>query len=604
MNSGQTVSESRPAERAAPLFSKPLAVAGLLLVGGYAVGSLALPRGHALTAFGDIGQCLAAAFAAAALLLNGSSRGPRTKAFWLLMGLGTACWLVGQMLWTYFEVILRQPVPNPFLGDVILFLHAVPMIGALALQPHDPGKDLKIHLGYIDFSLLLVWWVYLYLFLVIPWQYIAPDVQLYGQSYDNLEGMENLILTAGLLALAVRARKHWRFVYGHLVGAAALFAVGAYVTNVAIDRQKYYTGSVYDFPLVAGLVWFGTAGLMARRLPLPSEASAAPQQESSVWPGRLAATAVVSMPLLALWVLQSGMQPLAVRDFRLSVTQVTILVVAFLIFVRQKMVGRDRLRLLHSSQESLENLKRLQTQLIQAEKLASLGQLAAGAAHEINNPLTGILGYSDLLVDNETLDPQSRAIAEKIRTLARRIKRLVSNLLSFSRQVPGEKTVLDLNGVLQSALHLNELDLRGKHITVDINVDPKLPSVRGDANQLLQVFFNVINNAVDAMQEVGGGRLTIATRQDGSNAVAEFSDTGPGMAAPHLVFDPFYTTKPVGKGTGLGLSICYGILQEHGGRIRCYNRPEGGATFRVELPAVFVEVPARDAEPQHAVESR
>jgi two-component system NtrC family sensor kinase len=151
---------------------------------------------------------------------------------------------------------------------------------------------------------------------------------------------------------------------------------------------------------------------------------------------------------------------------------------------------------------------------------------------------------------------------------------------------------------------LNELDLRGKHITVDINVDPKLPSVRGDANQLLQVFFNVINNAVDAMQEVGGGRLTIATRQDGSNAVAEFSDTGPGMAAPHLVFDPFYTTKPVGKGTGLGLSICYGILQEHGGRIRCYNRPEGGATFRVELPAVFVEVPARDAEPQHAVESR
>jgi signal transduction histidine kinase len=113
-----------------------------------------------------------------------------------------------------------------------------------------------------------------------------------------------------------------------------------------------------------------------------------------------------------------------------------------------------------------------------------------------------------------------------------------------------------------------------------------LPGVRGDANQLLQVFFNVIDNAIDALEEAGGGRLTVRTALEQQHVVVEISDTGPGIKDPRLVFDPFYTTKPVGKGTGLGLSICYGIVQEHGGRISCFNRPEGGATFRIDLPAV------------------
>jgi two-component system, NtrC family, sensor kinase len=110
--------------------------------------------------------------------------------------------------------------------------------------------------------------------------------------------------------------------------------------------------------------------------------------------------------------------------------------------------------------------------------------------------------------------------------------------------------------------------------------------VRGDPNQLLQVFFNIINNAVDAMDEISGGTLTVRTMSERGNVVILFSDTGPGVREPRLVFDPFYTTKPVGKGTGLGLSICYGLIHDHGGQISCYNRPEGGATFRVELPAV------------------
>lgn len=580
-----------------------LAGAWILLVGGYAVASLALPRGRALTAVGDIGQCLAAAFAAFGFALSSASLQKRINIFWMLLSLGCASWLAGQILWTYFEVVLRQPVPNPFLGDVILFLHSVPMIGALAAQPHDHRADLNVRLGYLDFSLLLLWWVYLYLFVVIPWQYITPNVALYGNSYDQLEGIENLILAVGMGVLLLRARDKWRLIYGHLCGAALLFAVGVYLTNLAIDRGDYYTGSAYDLPLVAALVWFGTTGVLAQGLASSGESTPVRPRDASLWPSRFAMAAVLSMPALALWSLWGSRAPREVRDFRVAVTQAAILVVALLMLLRQRMVDYDRLCLLRSSQNSFENLKLLQAQLIQSEKLASLGQLSAGAAHEINNPLTGILGYADLLADDGTLDEKSRASAEKVRTLARRIKQLVGSLLSFARQVPGEKTLLDLNQVLSSALHLNNLDLRGKRIHIDVQAEGPLPMILGDANQMLQVFFNIMNNAIDAMEEVGGGQLTIRTRSAQPKVIVEFSDTGAGISAPHLVFDPFFTTKPVGKGTGLGLSICYGILQEHGGRISCYNRPEGGATFVVELPAVLATSPKKDEAPQHAAQT-
>ncbi len=246
-----------------------LAATWLLLVGGYAVVALTLPRGRLLTAVGDIGQCLAAGFAVLGLLLSSASPQKRVKVFWMLLVFGCASWLAGQILWTYFEVVLRKPVPNPFLGDVVLFLHAVPMIGALAAQPHDPRADLNFRLGYLDFSLLLLWWVYLYLFVVIPWQYISPNVALYGASYDQLEGLENLILAVGMALLLLRTGGPWRRVYGHLCGAALLFAVGVYFTNLAIDRGNYYTGSFYDVPIVAALVWFGTTGVLSRGLAWP-----------------------------------------------------------------------------------------------------------------------------------------------------------------------------------------------------------------------------------------------------------------------------------------------------------------------------------------------
>jgi signal transduction histidine kinase len=572
----------------------------LISVGGYTAISLALHGGPRLTAFGDIALCIVLLFANAGLLVNASSSDWRRNAFWMLMGMGCGLWLLGQLLRTNFEVLHHQGIPAPFLGDVIFFLHTVPLLGALALRPHKRDADHSLQFGRVDFHLLLSWWVYLYLFAVIPWQYISPNVTWYSIGYTRIYAVENFTLVATLLYLVMRTQGPWRKVYSHLAGAAGMYAFSSIVIDVATRRGAYRTGSLYDLPLVAAFVWFGVAGNIARRECPPAEhATVAPEADSpempseNPWPAWMAMSAALSLPVMLMWSELESTAPAEVRRFRLMTTLVAIVVVTSLVFLRQRLVDHDRLRLLRQSKEALVNLRRLQTQYVQAEKLASLGQLAAGAAHEINNPLTAILGYSDVLAGDAAVGERAREIAEKIREQARRTKGVVGKLLSFAQPQPEEVTLLDINAILGNVAELCRADLRKKNIRIELSAESHLPGVRGDANQILQVFFNVINNSVDAMDEVGGGILTLRTLRHRSNVVIEFSDTGPGIRNPEMAFDPFYTTKAVGKGTGLGLSICYGVVKEHKGHISCVNRPQGGASFRIELPAVLALFPAR-----------
>ncbi len=227
----------------------------------------------------------------------------------------------------------------------------------------------------------------------------------------------------------------------------------------------------------------------------------------NVWATRFAMAAVLSLPLFALYALRVEHDTQAVRDFRLTVTLLASLPLALMVFLRTHLADADRARLLAQSESSVVNLQRLQAQLVHSEKLVSLGQLAAGAAHEINNPLTAILGYSDLLADDQNLPERTRATAGKIREQARRTKNLVQNLLSFARQVPAERTLLDINTVVTNAVQLRALDLHSGGSRIEQQLESVLPGVRGDSNQLMQVFFNIINNALDAMAEAGGGSL-------------------------------------------------------------------------------------------------
>ena len=168
---------------------------------------------------------------------------------------------------------------------------------------------------------------------------------------------------------------------------------------------------------------------------------------------------------------------------------------------------------------------------------------------------------------------------------ARRTRDLVSDLLSFAQQSPAEKTPLDVMVLLQRATQMLESRRLPGKIRVDLSIAPDFPKVHGNANQLFQAFVEIIENAMDALEEVGGGAVEITAHREGQQVVLQFADTGPGIREPQRVFDPFYTTKPVGKGTGLGLSAVYGVIQDHSGQITCQNKGEGGAVFVVRLPA-------------------
>jgi signal transduction histidine kinase len=559
----------------------------------------------ALVTFGDLVQCVVPLLANAGLLLNAGTPQWRRNLFWMLIALSCTLWMIGQFQWTYYEVYLHKPLPELNGGDILFFLRGIPMMAALALRPHRKRGEIQLRFGYLDFVLLLTWWTFLYAFAVLPWLYASPSVGQYNFNYNLLANIQNMIIVAGWAALWLASNRVWRIVYANLFGGAALYLLSSLVINVGIASGKYYTGSLYDLPLISNFLWFALAGVIAYqnrdKLDSPSENNYEPDADSAyeenVWPARFAMAAVISLPIFAIYTLRFSHEGAAVRDFRLMVTLVASVPLALLIFLRTHLADADRSRLLAKSEQSIENLQRLQAQLVQSEKLVSLGQLAAGAAHEINNPLAAILGFSDLLADDPTVPERARATAAKIRDQARRTKTLVGNLLSFARQVPAERTLLDINTVVNNAVQLRALDLRSGTTRVELQLESVLPGVRGDGNQLMQVFFNIVSNALDAMEAANGGVLTIKTIRDRSNVVVLFSDSGPGIKEPHRVFDPFYTTKPVGKGTGLGLSICFGIIQEHAGKILCYNRQEGGAVFRVELPAVLAAFPAKDLQP-------
>ena len=550
-----------------------------------------LPRGSMRSTWGDVIECIVPLFANTCLLWNAASPYRRRNTFWMLMALGCTLWLAGDLIWTYEELGLRRAVHSPFPVDLLFFLHTVPFIGALMLAPHARKMREFLRYGFLDLLLLGILWLYVYLFAVMPWRAIYPNSTLFNARDLETYTAENLIVMIGFGFLALRAHGGWRIIYANLFGAMTLYAGGLLVTHFGLSSVQQYAGSVFALPFVGTFVWLGTTGIIAMRVSPEPEPAPVEVGRDTQWPARLAMVSVLGMIVLTAWSVLGSAAPFPVKRYRLIVSLVTIFVCSVLVFLRQHLVFQERTRLVRDLWESLENVKRLRTHFVQSEKLASLGQLAAGAAHEINNPLTAILGYADMLISEHQPKDRAHTIAEKIRDQARRTKDLVNNLLSFARQVPAEKQLLDLNTVLTGAVQLRNLDLRQKNIRIEMEGHSVLPAIRGDPNQLLQVFYHLISNSVDAMESVGGGVLVIRALREKTLVVIEFSDTGPGMAEPDKVFDPFYTTKPVGKGTGLGLSICYGIMQEHGGRILGFNRAEGGSTFRLELPAVLAAFP-------------
>ncbi len=229
----------------------------------------------------------------------------------------------------------------------------------------------------------------------------------------------------------------------------------------------------------------------------------------------------------------------------------------------------------------------LQAKLAHAERMATIGRLVSGVAHEVNNPLAAILGFTDLLIENPEMPESAQESLGIILQETQRTKYIVQDLLSFARQRPVQKEAVQVGAILRQTIKLRSYDFTSHGVQVREDFEKDLPATIGDSQQLQQVFLNIINNAYDAIQESGRrGVITLRTKRMGDSIEITISDNGTGISDSARIFDPFFTTKPAGKGTGLGLSICYGIVRAHGGEIQCWNNEGGdGSTFLVRLPA-------------------
>lgn len=538
----------------------------------------------ALTAFSDtVGLAIMVA-ALAICASNAFSRPRQERSFWVLMLLGLLLWTTNQIAWTLWEVVLQRPIPDPFFFDIILFFHTVPMIAAVAWRPDLLTRRGKILSSMLNFLMLFGWWIFFYAFIVFPHQYVVLDVRKYNVNYDGLYGIENALLLGVLIFAAASSSGGWRRLYLHLLGPSILYAVNSQLLDRAAAQSTYYSGSIYDIPLIGTLSWFAAAALSSRNWELKSVELNLDSRWKNLLP-QLAMLPILSLPVLGLWAVLYDASPAPSRRFRIFAVLAAMLLLGSFVFLRQYLQDRTVMALLFDSRRAYDSQMQLQNQLVQKEKLASLGNLVAGAAQEIDHPLTAVMSYSEQLWSKEKLSDEQNVLLRKIVNQAGRTRDLVANLLSFARQAPGEKIVVDLTLLLSRAAQLMESTRRSGKVKVQVAIDKGCPPVRGNANQLFQLCVEIIENAFDALDESGGGILAVSAQRQDDNLVLQFSDSGPGIREPQRVFDPFYTTKPVGKGTGLGLSAAYGVVLDHGGQITCRNKPEGGALFVVKVPA-------------------
>jgi len=558
------------------------------------LAALTLPQSFRLTALSDLIQCLLLFSGTVAFIPHAVRSRGRLRLFWSLLATGMGLWFAYQFVWIYFELWLRVDVPDLCAGDIILFLHIVPLMAALALRPHAPQDEYAARLRRLDFALMMVWWIYLYVLIVIPWQYVVPNIPAYNQGLNSLYLIEKVAFLGALLLAWLGSKGGWKIFYANLFGASLTYAASSHIANWAIGRHSYYTGSLYDIPLALSMAWITIIGLRTHESePQPGVRSTSTSH--GVWLARMGMIAAFSLPLFAGWAMLDDAVPQRVRSFRVVLTLAAAVVMGAMVFIRQRLLDWELLRLLTHSRESFTNLKRLQAQITDSEKLASVGQLLGGAAHELNNPITAMLGYSDLLLCTP-LTPEQSELAARIGQHARRTRSLVASLLSFAKQGPASMAPVDLNTLLRTAVKLSQPQWQALRIEVRTEYPQELLLVRGDSNQLLQVCVQIINDALHVVGQHGSRTLTITAESKNGTAVIHISDASPadtrnqtlGNAAPDL--DSPETLS------GLGLSACQGILQQHGGRILWRQDRNVGTTIRVEIPVIPPQ-PEKSSDP-------
>jgi signal transduction histidine kinase len=555
------------------------------------LAALILPQSFRLTALSDVVQCILLFSGTVSLIPHAVRSRGRMRLFWTLIASGVGLWFAYQFVWIYYEVWLRTDVPDLCAGDVILFLHIVPLMAALALRPHAPQDEYAARLRRLDFALMVVWWIYLYVLIVIPWQYVVPNIPAYNNDLNSLYLIEKLAFLGTLILAWMGSKGGWKIFYASLFGASFAYAASSHIANWAIGRHVYYSGSLYDIPLAVSMAWITMIGLWTRERE-PETGVRSTSTSHGVWLARLGMIAAFSLPVFAAWALIDVTVPPRIRSFRVVLTLAAAMLMGAMVFVRQRLLDWELLRLLTHSRESFTNLKRLQAQITESEKLASIGQLLGGAAHELNNPITAMLGYSDLLLGTP-LTPEQNELAGRIGQHARRTRSLVASLLSFAKQGPAAMAPVDLNTLLRTAVKLSQPQWQALKIDVRTEYLQELLLVHGDSNQLLHVCVQIINDALHAVGQHGSRILTITAECANGTAIIHISDASLAAARHQTLGNAPPDLNSPETLSGLGLSACQAILLQHHGRILWRQDCNVGTTIRVEIPVIL---PASEKE--------
>lgn len=568
-----------------------LAGAGFSLL--YAV--LSVLTGQSLVALGDVAQLIPPiAFAVLSLRLARRCRG-QVRIFWNLNAVHGLIWAAGQVVWTNYDLFAGGvPVISP--TDPIFFLSSVPLAVALYARPERDRPRWLFDIVLLDLVLIALFSAFVYIYFVVSIAITDGNEALYNANLTQLLNGRNLALAIWSIFLWRTApTPAWRRMLGIYAAGLSLTFAGGLVYDVAERIGTYASGSLWDLAWMLPYVLMSLAVAVAHDEGLFEPAEEAPALAKLPVVSLIAITLLVAIPAIdeISRRLLDVSEPTAALRTRLALAM--MIPFGLVVVVREFL---SRRALLRAGQELVSTRE----QLVQKEKLAAVGQLVSGVAHELNNPLQGVLGYAELMLAGRPSASETEELTA-IRDNANRAAGIVRNLMTFAGRTDSARGWQQINRVVRDAVAVREPHLQTGGIDLRLDVADRLPLVYVDHARLEDVLVNLIQNAEAAIEarRSGTGRASSVPRQSRGEIVVstrwqgepdriliEVADNGSGLREEDLprVFDPFFTTREVGQGTGLGLSVCYGIVREHGGQISARNADVGGAIFTIELPVM------------------
>lgn len=576
---------------------RTVALAGAVFLLVYAIASIA--TGQQVTALGDLAQLVPPlAYAAFTSWLGGRSRG-QVRTFWNLNAVHGVMWAIGQAVWTYFD-LWGGGVGTISPTDPLFFVSSIPLAAALYGRPERDRPRWIIDIVLLDLILIALFSAFVYIYFVVTIVVTDGREDLYNDNFRQVMNARNLLLAGWATWVWHRASSpQWRRVLGMFAaGLALVFAAG--VLNDLIEASGVTgAGSLWDLAYMAPYVVMMIAAARAYDLKLFEPDEAAPALSRLPVVSLIAITLLVAIPAIDMVARQLLDVSAATESMRTRVTVAMMIPFGIVVVVREFLSRRALLR-------AGQDLASTREQLVQKEKLAAVGQLVSGVAHELNNPLQGVLGYAELMLAAKPAELENEEL-RAIRDNANRAAGIVRNLLTFAGRTSSARGWQHLNRIVRDAIAAREQQLSAAGIDIRLEIADRLPLVYVDQGRLEDVLINLIENAEAAIAsrrqrkslspivpERARGEIVVSTRLDNDREriLVDVADNGSGLKDEDLtrVFDPFFTTREVGKGTGLGLSVCYGIVREHGGHISARNRPTGGAVFTVELPVMAESV--------------